>query len=191
VVDNCRGTLAGVRWAALFDDLESQAESGRRAERAGTAADLARAEISRVRLADRLRAAAGTPICVAVSGDAITGVPTHVGPDWALLTTPAGEVLVVLSAADWWSDLPLGADQSSDAVADRLGLGHALRRLARDRAAVAIGLRSRDTRIGTIDRVGADFVDLAEHARDVVRRRNEVTGIRTLGFDAIATVRPA
>jgi hypothetical protein len=43
---------------------------------------------------------------------------------------------------------------------------------------------------GTVDRVGADYADIAEHPLDVLRRRDTVTMTRTLAFAAVAVLRP-
>ena len=41
---------------------------------------------------------------------------------------------------------------------------------------------------GTIDAVGADHLDLAEHDEDVPRRRENVTGQTTVPFAALVAV---
>jgi hypothetical protein len=42
---------------------------------------------------------------------------------------------------------------------------------------------------GTIDRVGADFFELAEHALDAPRRRGEVQNVRLVPTAALVAVR--
>ena len=42
---------------------------------------------------------------------------------------------------------------------------------------------------GTLDRVGADYVDLAEHPADLPRRAEAVQGVRAIVTGAIAVVR--
>jgi len=69
----------------------------------------------------------------------------------------------------------------------RLGLGSALRGIARDRLPVQVVLTDGSVLAGTLDRVGSDFVELTEHGE--VRRRGEVTGVRTVPFVAIALLR--
>ena len=44
---------------------------------------------------------------------------------------------------------------------------------------------------GTLDRVGADYVELAEHPADQPRRSEAVLGVRAVVLDAIAVVRTA
>jgi hypothetical protein len=42
---------------------------------------------------------------------------------------------------------------------------------------------------GTLDRVGADYVELAEHPTDLPRRAEVVQGVRAVVIGAIAVVR--
>jgi hypothetical protein len=42
---------------------------------------------------------------------------------------------------------------------------------------------------GTIDRVGADFLEIAEHALDAPRRRGEVYNVRLVPTAALVAVR--
>jgi hypothetical protein len=61
--------------------------------------------------------------------------------------------------------------------------------LARDRTPVAVVLTSGDVLTGTIDRVGEDFVELAEHPVDEPRRAGSVRAVRLLPLSALAAVR--
>jgi hypothetical protein len=77
---------------------------------------------------------------------------------------------------------------SEGAVEARLGLGYALRRIARDRSPVVVTLSDGSTMRGTVDRVGADAFDLAEaEARDG-RRGLGSTG-QTVPFVALSAMR--
>jgi hypothetical protein len=42
---------------------------------------------------------------------------------------------------------------------------------------------------GTLDRVGADVVEVSEHGPGEARRRGEVGSVRTVPFSALALVR--
>jgi hypothetical protein len=78
-----------------------------------------------------------------------------------------------------------------DPLALRLGLGHALRALARARAGVRIRLAGGGPLgelEGTVDQVGADFFDLALHPDDDYRRRGSVTALRAVPFPALVCV---
>jgi hypothetical protein len=93
--------------------------------------------------------------------------------------------VVSLAGLRAWSDAPGSGGQ----VFARLGLGSALRGIARDRMPVQVWLTDGSVVSGTVDRVGADFLELAEHGTGEARRRGDVTGVRTVPFGALALVR--
>jgi len=151
--------------------------------------DRSRREIALVPLADRLRST-DTAVQVGAAGsDAVAGVVTACGPDWVLLATEAGaETLVPLGAVAWVRGLAPHAEPERSAVAARLGLGYVLRGLARDRAEVTLTARSGERFTGTIDRVGADFVELAEHPLGEPRRARVVHSTRVIPLTALSTL---
>ena len=59
-------------------------------------------------------------------------------------------------------------------MARRFGFGHAARGLSRDRAVVALADVGGSAVTGTIDAVGADALELSEHASDLPRRPENV-----------------
>jgi ATP phosphoribosyltransferase regulatory subunit HisZ len=182
-----------VRWDDLFADLEAQADALAVAERAGAVEERTRIELGGIGLGDRLRAAVGTPVQVQlVGGLATSGTLHRVGVDWLLLDEDAGrETLVCLNAVVSVGGLGRAAavPGSAGAVHARLSLRSALRGVARDRSPVRLHLVDGTTLDTTLDRVGADFVDLALHAPGEARRRTEVRGVRTVPLSAIAAVR--
>lgn len=159
-----------MRWERLFEDLEAQlAEAeldGMRAE----VADRTRREVAKVRLRDRIRAAQGREVVVRVSGvGAVHGTVSSAGPDWLLLAEPAGtEALIPLASVVQVSGLSTRANPPESRVSDRLGLGYVLRGIARDRSEVVATLVDGSALSGTVDRVGADHVDLAERSAEGV-----------------------
>lgn len=166
-----------MRWDGLFDDLEAQAEALAVAERAGEIEDRARSEFGRVTVADRLRMSAGSDVRISCRGGlAVQGTVARVQQEWLLLEQPhAREVLVsteqVLSVTGLGR---LSAPPESQSPLDlRLGLRLVLRQIARDRSNVRIHLVE-GALDGTIDRVGADFLDVAVHLPGEPRRRSAV-----------------
>lgn len=182
-----------MRWRALFEDLEGQVEAAERAELDAEVRDRTRREASLVRMSDRLRAAAGQPLVLTLPGaGAVHGVLADVGEDWLLLEEPAaGEVLVPMAAVLTVAGLGrrTQAPGSEGVVAARLDLRWALRGLARSRATVHVVLRDSTLLVGTLDRVGADHVELAEHAPGEPRRPGAVTGVRLVPVAALALLR--
>jgi hypothetical protein len=186
-------TLVPVRWERLFDDLEAQLAATDRDEHSAEIADRTRSEVARVQLFDRLREAVGTQVELSVEGvGGLSGVLRRVGEGWLLVDVASRpDVLVTSLGLLAVQGLPVAAIEPSSigVVESRLDLGHVMRAVARDRAPVTVVLRDGSSFVGTIDRVGADFVDLAEHAADEPRRSGQVTAMRALALHAISLVR--
>ena len=184
-----------MRWEQLFTDLEAQFAEQEAADERLEEPSRARAEHGRVRLVDRLRGALGGPVSLRCPGvGELAGRLVDVGVDWLLLVD-AGEreVLVATRAVAAVAGLTAAtAPAEEEGAVDRhLDLRRALRGLARDRAAVQVLLGDGGVLAGTIDRVGADFLELAEHPLDQPRRRGAVTGVRTVALPAVVAVRTA
>ena len=183
-----------MRWERLFDDVEAQLEAADRAELAGEVADRTRREVARLRLVDRLRASIGADLQLRVAGaGAICGRLRRAGEGWLLLAPDAGPSVFVLRDAVLTVDgLPSAAVEpgSEGAVLSRLDVGHALRAVARDRSPVSVVLRDGTRLDGTLDRVGADFADLALHPAGEARREAAVRSVRAVTFEGMAVLRP-
>ena len=182
-----------MRWEALFDDLEAQFDAEQSAEFAAEVSDRTRRELALIRLVDRLRPARGHAISARVGGfGSVDGDVAGVGADWLLLNESGGRETLIPSSAIV-SITGLGAlsatPHSEGEVAAKLGLGHVLRAVARDRLPVTIGYTDGATSSGTIDRVGADFLEIAEHPPAEARRAAAVRAVRTIPFTALAVVR--
>lgn len=181
-----------MQWAELFADLEAQAEALEAADLAAEIADRTRREQALLGLADRLRAATGTSLTVHAGGLAVAGRLLASGRDWLLLEEPGHrQVLVPLAAISsvaglgGRSDVPDGDGE----VARRLDLRWALRGLARSRIGVQVVLGDGSALDGTLDRLGADHLDLALHAPGEARRAPAVRAVRTVPLAAVALVR--
>ena len=181
-----------MRWRRLFADLSAELEASEAAAERSEDAARTRWEIGAVRLADRLGGALGCELTLRCRGAGeLRGLVAEVGPDWLLLTEAgAREVLVALPAVRTVAGLDRGtAAPVEGEVARRLDLRWVLRGLARDRGPVQVLLDDGGALTGTIDRVGADFVEVAEHAADQPRRGRAVQGVRAVALDAVAAVR--
>lgn len=182
-----------MRWEELFGDLEAQYGAARDAELAAEISDRTRRELALVRLVDRLRPAIGAPVTVRVAGAGmIDGQLLGAGPDWLLVAEVGGrEVLVCTQAVLSVGGLPAQSSPpaAEGRVAARLTLTFALRGLVRDRSPVTLAYIDASTSTGTLDRVGADFVEIAEHPPGEARRRAAVRAVRTVPLAALALVR--
>jgi hypothetical protein len=182
-----------MRWEQLFADLEAQVTEREAAADQAEEASRSRAEYGRIRLADRLRAAVGHELSLSCGGAGeLGGRLLDVGVDWLLMTDAQGrDVLVAAGALCAVAGLGAATAPASPegAVSRRLDLRRALRGLARDRAAVTCLLADGSALGGTIDRVGADFLELAEHPLDQPRRRAAVASVRAVPLTAVVAVR--
>jgi hypothetical protein len=183
-----------VRWDRLFADLETQLDAAADDELNAEVAERTRREFASTSLDGRLRAAAGRVVELSVAGvGVIIGEVRRVGPGWLLLDVPGGLPAVistrVIQAA---RDLPVATrEMSAESVAaQEVGLAHVLRVLARDRTSTTVVMADGATLTGTIDRVGTDYLDLAEHSLDEPRRSSVIRGVRTLALPAVAALRP-
>ncbi len=181
-----------MRWQRLFADLQAELEASEVAAERSEDASRARLETGAVRLVDRLGGAVGRELALRCRGAGeLRGLVTEVGSGWLLLTETGGrEVLVATPAVRTVGGLDRGtAVPVAGEVAQRLDLRWALRGLARDRSPVQLLLDDGGALTGTVDRVGADFLELAEHAADEPRRGPAVREVRAVALDAVAAVR--
>ena len=181
-----------MRWQRLFEDLEGQAAAADDAALEAEVAERSRREAALVRLVDRLAAAVGAPVTLHLAGAGrVHGLLVDTGVDWLLLEEPgASEVLVPLAAVLGVTGTGASAAvPDASAVGGRLDLRWALRGLARSRTGVRLVLVDGSVLPGTIDRVGADHVDLAEHGRGELRRAGAVRQVRLVPLTALGAVR--
>lgn len=181
-----------MRWDALFEDLESQFDAMQDGDLYGEVADRIRAEVGRITVMDRLRGAVGSVIRVELGGAVpVQGELARVGRDCLLIEADrAEEWLVPVAAVTAVHRLGPWAEPAEGAVAGKLGLAHLLRGIARDRSPVTVFCAGSELPVtGTIDRVGADFLELAEHPLDAPRRRGEVYNVRLIPATALTAVR--
>jgi len=191
-----------VRWDQFFDDLEGQLASEWEAERAALDTEAERLRLSRVALRERLTALvdskrdAPPPSFEVVDGTVLSAGVTGVGADWVALEGGRTGALVVPFASIAGIGMP-HADvlrsarptAARSALADRMTLGFVVRDLVRRRVAVTVHLTHGRVLSGTIDRAGADHLDIALHEQGTPRRAAAVTGHRIVPFAAVAWIR--
>lgn len=193
-----------MRWQNLFDDLEGQLESELGAEEIDLLAEEERLRLGRLTVRDRLRALTGSadgPLTLITRGGRrLRLAVAALGRDWIAGETEAGilrSAIVPIAAvaaiepvaAQLAASLRVDpAPEPPTALSARLGLAFVLRDLCRRRAAVEL-LVGAEAVHGTIDRVGRDHLDLAEHAPGEPRRTAAVSRIRIVAFDAVDVVR--
>jgi hypothetical protein len=201
-----------MRWDQLFADLEARFAELADADAVAELADRERLAVGAVRATQRLSGSIGRPLRLQISGgSSIGGVLETVGPDWLLLTEAQGrDCLVTLDAITAVFGLTTSTGPEIGGVALRLDLRKALRGLARDRSPVAIALTGWSAAgtgsavagssgsygaagsseiTGTIDRVGADFVEIAVHAAWEPRRAAAVRSVALVPLSAVVLVR--
>ena len=192
-----------MRWDRFFDDLEGQLASEWEAERAALDTEAERLRLSRVNLRERLAAMmeregdSAPPSFDVVDGTVLVAEVTGVGADWAALEGGRSGPLIVplasicaigMSHADVLRSARPSVRRASS-LTDRMTLGFVVRDLVRRRVGVSVHLSSGRMLAGTIDRAGADHLDLALHEPGTPRRSAEVTGHRLVPFSAVAWIR--
>lgn len=193
-----------MRWDHLFDDLAGQLEHELQSEEADLHQEEERLRLGRLAIRDRLvglRQAPGgalaTVQCRLRSGELERVRLVTVGRDWLAGDLTGGalarQVVMPFTAIEGLLLTPeqarcsLGPETERSELAARLGVTFLLRDLCRRR--VVVGVRTLTATVtGTIDRVGRDHFDLAEHDREVSRRVTEVRQVRIVPTDQVLLV---
>ncbi len=190
-----------MRWDRFFEDLEDQLDSEWEAERAALDTEAERLRLSRIPLRERLVAVAATggQITLDIAGSgALAGTVTRVGADWLAVLSSARRPTVALVPLPAVQAVGLAADAVLSSVREaapgtastqRMGFGFVLRDVVRRRIPSTVQLVDGRILAGTIDRAGADHLDVALHEPGLPRRADSITGFRLVPFAAVAAVR--
>jgi hypothetical protein len=191
-VHDCSGQPAD-RWDALFADLEGQWEAAEQAEVAAEIDERTRDAQFRAPLLARVRAARGRDLALGVTAlGAVHATIRDCGPDWILVVPAlAGPVLIPTAALLWIGDPgPQAVPEDLEGqVARRWTLRLALRGLVESRQEVRLVLTDSTALEGTLQRVGADYVEIGLHPRGERPRPGSLTGARLVPVSALAAVR--
>jgi hypothetical protein len=195
-----------MRWDRLFADLEARFAELADADADAESADRERIAAGAVHALQRLGGSIGTSIRLQLAGGGlIDGTLRAIGADWLLIEERVGrDCLVAWDAVVAVRGLTATTAAAGTGLDLRPDLRRALRGLARDRAPVAIALNGwaggvvdamapsatgTAEIIGTIDRVGADFVEVAVHAAWEPRRSAAVRAVVLIPLGAVMVVR--
>ena len=192
-----------MRWNRFFEDLEHELDSELEVQQASVDGEAERLRVSRLELRTRFLALSGSGVMLELSGGSLLiGRLVAVGADWiGLIREPGGAALVPLRSIHairigreaMLASVVAGAGRDSakparTSLSERQTFGYVLRDLARRRIAVVLQQNDERALAGTIDRVGADHLDLALHDRGAPRREAEVSGYRIVPLAAVAWV---
>ncbi|MEO7348410.1 MAG: hypothetical protein ABIW32_00880 [Terrimesophilobacter sp.] len=196
-----------MRWDNLFDDLESQLEHELWSEDVDLRAEEERLRLGRMSLRDRLMSlhtsAAGVDYSIRldIAGNAVRMSPSSFGKDWmsgrlidetsrrSHVVVPFRSIAgIILDRPGTLSSLTITPAEGGSSLSARLGIAFVLRDLCRRRCELDLVLTS-GTVHGTIDRVGRDHCDLAEHEAGTPRRESSVTQYRVVPLDQLLMVR--
>ncbi|MBA8816618.1 hypothetical protein FHX48_001691 [Microbacterium halimionae] len=188
-----------MQWDRFFDDVEQQFAGEQAAERAALESESTRLRLAAVTFRERLLsfAVGAAFIRLSTEGGDVSGVLSAVGVDWVALDGAAAGAMVVplgaLLSVGVERTMAVSVERSSEprrrALEDTMTWGFIMRDFMRRRIPVTLILIDGKQLSGTIDRAGADHLDLALHDRGVARRESEVTGLRLVPFGAIASLR--
>jgi len=196
-----------MRWDSLFDDLESQLEQHLDAEDVDLLAEEERLRLGRLALRDRLRSMApatladeplrlllrdGTRIGIRVGGVGRDWMAGELCGDGSLTRSAVIPIAAIAGCFPTPKQNLASIDDRLDAgigsLTGRLGLPFVLRDLCRRRTALHVRTRH-DLVHGTIDRVGRDHLDFAEHEPGVPRRERAVNAVRLVLTDELVMLR--
>ena len=177
--------------AARFDDLlagiAAEAEAADAAALDADIAEVERAGRAESRLLDRLRAQRMAHIEIAGGGQ-VSGLVAAVGRDVVVIAADDGDWAIPAWGMAAVIELPGGA-REAHSPSERLGLASVARAWARQRSVVRVLRVGAGPLDGTIDAVGADHLDLAEHDPGEPRRAEAVRRQVSIPLGAVAALR--
>ena len=175
----------------VFEELEAEFEAGLRREAEQETVAAVRAEVGATVLWEQLARRIGGDATVLAGARAFRGVVVAGYPEFLVLrATDGAEHLIRYGPA---VSIALPAEPPTlrpapPAAARRYQFALALRELARRREPVRVELADGARCDGTIEAVGSDYLELAEHDLGEARRRVAVRARRFVGFAALAAV---
>jgi hypothetical protein len=175
----------------LFEELEAEFDAGLRREAEQEAMAAVRAELGETLLWEQLARRIGSPTVVRAGNRSFRGTAVASYPEFlALRAADGAEHLIRYGPAVSFA-LPAEPPQlrpTPAAATRRYRFTLALRELARRREPVRIELADATTVDGTIEAVGSDYLEVAEHDPGEARRRAAVRARRFVDVAAVVAV---
>ena len=175
----------------VFDELEAEFEAGLRREAEQESLAAVRAELGATVLWEQLARRVGSETAVLAGAHAFRGTLVASHPEFLVLqATDGAEHLIRHGSA---VSIALPAEPAPlrptpDAASRRYQFTLALRELARRREPIRVLLADGTGCDGTIEAVGSDYLEIAEHHLGEARRRGAVRARRFIGFAAVVAV---
>jgi hypothetical protein len=175
----------------VFDELEAEFDAGLRREAEQEAVAAVRAELGATVLWEQLARRIGSEATVlagarAFRGAIVAGYPEFLvvrGDDGSEHLVRHGPGVSVALAAE-----PPALRPAPGPATRRYQFALALRELARRREPVRVELSDGTSCDGTIEGVGSDYLEVAEHDLGEARRRQAVRARRFAGYGAVVAV---
>ena len=175
----------------VFDELEAEFEAGLRREAEQETLAAVRAEVGATVLGEQLARRIDSDTTVLAGGRAFRGSVVASYPEFLVLRAADGAEHLIRYGPAVSVALPAEPPTLRPAppVATRqYQFALALRELARRREPVRVELVDGTRCDGTIEAVGSDYLEVAEHDLGEARRRGAVRARRFVGFSAVVAV---
>jgi hypothetical protein len=175
----------------VFDELEAEFEAGLRPEAEQESMAAVRAELGATVLWEQLARRIGSEATVVCGGRSFGGTVLASYPEFLVLRGADGAEHLIRYGSAVSIALPAEQPQlrpTPAASGRRYQFALALRELARRREPVRVLLAGGISCDGTVEAVGSDYLEVAEHDLGEARRRGAVRARRFIGFAAVVAV---
>jgi hypothetical protein len=175
----------------VFDELEAESEAGLRREAEQEAVAAVRTELGATVLWEQLARRLGGEATIIAGARTFRGTAVASYPEFLVLRAADGTEHLIRYGAAVSVALPAeppALRPTPTSATRRYQLALALRELARRREPVRVELVDATRCDGTIEAVGSDYLEIAEHELGEARRRVAVRARRFVGFEAVVAV---
>jgi hypothetical protein len=175
----------------VFDELEAEFDAGLRREAEQEAVAAVRAELGSTVLWEQLARRIGSDAVVLAGARTFRGATVASYPEFLVLRADDGAEHLIRYGPAVSVALPAEPPTlrpTPNPAARRHQFALALRELARRREPVRVELTGGSSCDGTIEAVGSDYLEVAEHDLGEARRRLAVRARRFVGFAAVVAV---